>query len=132
MLNSNTDICIRITLVNPQGQPLGGKVDLEFKPQTVGDVVKVSEADASKEIDVSGLQRTPQGLYQLTVTPTDVFKPVSQFVTIPASGALAVTITVDKGSQGGGGRNGWRRRNRGSPAGLWWWGFPPVEAPRPW
>ena len=103
MAATNTDICIRIILLNPQGQPLGGTVDLEFKPQTVGSTVDVKGVDASKNIDVSGLQRTPQGLYQLTVTPTDVFKPASQFVTIPASGFVTVTIVIDKGTGTGGG-----------------------------
>jgi hypothetical protein len=100
MANANDDICIRITVQNPKGQPLGGTVDLEFQPHDSGETVNVKGQDASKEIDVSGLQRTPIGLYQLTVTPTDVFKPVSQFVTIPASGSVAVTVVIDKGTAG--------------------------------
>ncbi len=102
MADPKDDICIRITVQNPQGQPLGGTVDLEFKPQTSGDTMNVKGVDASKEIDVSGLQRTPNGLYQLTVTPTDVFKPASQFVTIPASGSATVTVVIDKGTGGTG------------------------------
>jgi hypothetical protein len=100
MANVNDDICIRITVQNPKGQPLEGTVDLEFQPHDSGETVNVKGQDASKEIDVSGLQRTPIGLYQLTVTPTDVFKPVSQFVTIPASGSVAVTVVIDKGTGG--------------------------------
>jgi hypothetical protein len=98
MADPKDDICIRITVQNPQGQPLGGTVDLEFKPQTSGETMNVKGVDASKEIDVSGLQRTPNGLYQLTVTPTDVFKPASQFVTIPASGFATITVVIDKGT----------------------------------
>ena len=94
----NADICIRIRVLNPQRQPLGGTVDIEFKPQDVGQTVNVKGADASKDIDVSGLQRTPQGLYQVTVTPTDVFKPTPQFITIPASGFNTVEFTIDKGT----------------------------------
>jgi hypothetical protein len=101
MANTNDDICIRITVQNPQGQSLGGTVDLEFQPHDSGETVNVKGQDASKEIDVSGLQRTPVGLYQLTVTPTDVFTPVSQFVTIPASGSIAVTVVIDKGTSDG-------------------------------
>jgi hypothetical protein len=100
MANANDDICIRITVQNPKGQPLGGTVDLEFQPHDSGETVNIKGQDASKEIDVSGLQRTPIGLYQLTVTPTDVFKPVSQFVTIPASGSVAVTVVIDKDTDG--------------------------------
>jgi len=54
-------------------RPPGGTVNIEFQPQEAGDTVTVKAADASKDIDVSGLQRTPQGLYEVTVTPTDVF-----------------------------------------------------------
>jgi hypothetical protein len=54
-------------------------------------------ADAFKKIDVSGLQRTPQGIYRVTVSPTDVFKPVSRFVNILASGALALQLAIDRG-----------------------------------
>jgi hypothetical protein len=92
----SSDIAIRIKVLNPQRQPLGGTVDIEFAPQDVGQMVKVGGADASKDIDVRGLQRTPRGLYQVTVTPTDVFKPTSQFVTVPASGFVTVEFIIDK------------------------------------
>jgi hypothetical protein len=89
-----SDICIRLQVLNAQRQPLGGTVNIEFAPQEVGEPVKVNDADASKDIDVSGLQRTPQGLYQVTVTPTNVFKPLSQFLTIPASGFNTVQFII--------------------------------------
>ncbi len=53
---------IRTQVLNPQGQPLGGTVDIEFKPRDVGQIMNVKGADASKDIDVSDLQRTPQEL----------------------------------------------------------------------
>ena len=37
-------------------------------------------------------------VYQVTVTPTDVFKPTSQFLTIPASGFNTVDFVIDKGT----------------------------------
>jgi hypothetical protein len=96
MADSN-DFSIRVTVVNPQGQPLGGTVDLEFQPQGEGQPLFVKGADASKDIDVSGLERSPRGLYQLTVTPSDVFKLVSQFfVNIPASGFATAKVPIDK------------------------------------
>jgi hypothetical protein len=101
-----SDICVRIDTLNPDGQPLGGTVDLEFQPQTPGQTVTLRGQDASKEIDVGGLQRTPNSLYKLTVSPTDVFKPVSQFVTIPASGSAMVSIVIDKGTGPGGTHSG--------------------------
>ena len=94
---SDSDICIRLRVLNPQRQPLGGTVDIEFQPQDAGRTSKVSGVDASKDIDVKGLQRFPQvHVYQVTVTPTDVFKPTSQFLTIPASGFHTVEFVIDK------------------------------------
>ena len=70
------DISVRLRVLNPQRQPLDGTVDIELKPLGAGDTVSVKGADASKDIDVSGLQRPPLGIYQVTVTPTDVPVPV--------------------------------------------------------
>lgn len=92
----NNDISFRVTVVNPQGQSLGGAVDLEYQPQGEGQPLLVKGADASKDIDVSGLERSPRGLYQLTITPSDVFKPVSQFVNISARGFAKATALIDK------------------------------------
>src|SRR5262249_45960509 len=78
--------------------------------------------DASKDIDISGLERTPQGIYQITVTPTDVFKPVAQFITIPASGFNTVEVVIDKGEgstiTGGEIRKFFDDRNRSVRIGL--------------
>ncbi len=91
----DTPICIRIRVLNSLHQPLGGTVNIEFQPQDAGEIVKVKAADASKNIDVLGLQRYPQvQLYEVTVTPTDVFKPTSQFVKIPPSGFDTVEFVI--------------------------------------
>jgi hypothetical protein len=88
-------ICIRIRVLNKLRQPRGGTVDIEFQPQSGGETVKVKAVDASKDIDVHGLQRFPQvQLYEVTVTPTDVFKPTSQFVKIPPSGFNTVEFVI--------------------------------------
>ena len=95
------DICIRIRALNPQGQPLGGTVDIEFQPQEGSETTKIRGVDASKDIDVKGLARFPQvNVYEVTVTPTDVFKPTSQFLTIPASGFNTVVFVINKGKKG--------------------------------
>ncbi len=108
MASKEPDTGIRITILDPQGHRLGGTVDIEFRPHGAGEVLTVKGTDASKDIDVGGLQRVPAGLYELMVTPTDVFRPVTRFVTIPASGATAVSLTIDKGGGGasGGGSGG--------------------------
>lgn len=100
MPDTNNDTALRIRVLDPQRQPLGGTVDIDFKPQDVGPNLSLKAVDASKDIDVSGLQRAPQGLYQVTVTPTDVFKPNSQFVTVPASGFNTVEFIIDKAGTG--------------------------------
>jgi hypothetical protein len=98
MSDADIDIALRIRVLNPQRQALGGSVDLEFAPQVSGQTLNVKSADASKDIDVRGLQRTPQGLYLVTVTPADVFLPTSKFVKIPASGFNVETFVIDKGA----------------------------------
>lgn len=98
MSKPDADTSIRLRILNPQRKPLGGTVDLEFRRQSTGEPVTVKKADASKDIDVRGLRRAPQGFYQLTVTPTDVFKPVSQFVNIPPRGFNTLEIVIDKGT----------------------------------
>src|SRR5258708_3842823 len=90
------DICIRLKILNPQRQGLGGTVNLEFKPEVAGDTITVKDADASTNIDVTGLQRMPRGIYQLTVTAAGAAKAVTQTVTIPAKGFDVVEIVVDQ------------------------------------
>jgi hypothetical protein len=98
MPKNESDISIRLKIVDPKGLFLGGTVDIDFKHLTLSDHQEVKGADASKGIDVGGLLRTPQGNYQVTVTPTDIFLPTSQFVTIPASGFVSVELSIDKAS----------------------------------
>ena len=75
-------VCIRLKVLNSKRQPLGGTVDVEFQPRETGEPMIIRGVSASADIDVKGLRRFPQvTIYQVTVTPTKVFKPVSQFVT---------------------------------------------------
>src|ERR1700693_3500532 len=98
MQNIGSDTSVRLRILNPQRQPLGGSVDVEFRRRNVGPGMSVKGANASRDIDVRGLLRAPHGHYQVIVTPTDVFKPVSQFVNIPASGFNTLEIVIDKGA----------------------------------
>lgn len=90
------DTCIRLQVLNAQHKPLGGTVKIDFQPQDAGRPATVQSADASQDIDVGGLSRTPLGLYEVTVTPSNVFKPISQFVTIPASGFVTVQFVINE------------------------------------
>jgi hypothetical protein len=96
MPDNESDISIRLRIIDPKGQFLGGTVDIDFKHLTLSDHKEVKGADASRVIDVRGLRRTPQGNYQVTVTPTDIFLPTSQFATIPVSGFASVDFSIDK------------------------------------
>src|SRR5208282_4194113 len=51
-------------------------------------------ADASKDIDIE--LRNP-GLYHLTVTPTDMYKPQSRTIAVCERGSLAIALIIDKG-----------------------------------
>lgn len=90
------DIVLKIKILDSQGNFLGGTVDLELKHQTLHETAKLRRLDASREIPVSGLRRAPQGLYQITVTPSEHFDPQSQFINIPASGSKTVEFTYAK------------------------------------
>src|SRR5882724_4115375 len=91
----NQDTTLKILVHDAQGQFRGGTVDVEFKHRTLSDHGTQRGLDASREINIEGLRRAPTGDYQITVTPTDVFKPQSQFVNIPASGFATMTDTID-------------------------------------
>jgi hypothetical protein len=98
-----TSYSIRISLVNAQGQPLGGTVDFEFVPLSVptGPPITIRGVDASKDVDIGVLQRVPVGQYRLTIRPTDgTFQPVSQTVTISDSGTAPIRIVIQKQDPG--------------------------------
>jgi len=100
MSEINGDISIRIEVLNPKRHFLGGTVDIEIMQPETGHMVNVKGADASKRIDVGGLQRIPQVQYQVAVIPTDVPQPTSQVVTIPATGFATLQFIIEKGASG--------------------------------
>lgn len=91
----NQDITLKIRVLDTKGNFRGGTVDVEYKHRTLSDRGKNRGLDASREINLAGLRRAPQGDYQITVIPTDVFKPQSQFITIPSSGFATMTVTIE-------------------------------------
>src|SRR6266567_1530091 len=99
MPDTNIDITLRIQVQNPQGKPLGGKVNIECKPKEAGESIHVKEADASKDIDVTGLQRDPRGAYTVTVSPTDGTKPASQALNVPARGFASLKFVFTKDAE---------------------------------
>jgi hypothetical protein len=89
------DVGLQLNVVTADDVPFQGIVDIECKHQTLSDRRNFRNVDASHTIAIRGLMRAPQGLYEVTVTPTAVFKPVSQFVNIPASGSVTAEFRVD-------------------------------------
>lgn len=85
---------VRIRLVNAQGQPVGGIVDLAFVPQARPNAspITVKAVDASRDIDVGAQQHVPNGKYELTVRAADGTS-ISQAVTI-ADNPAPVTVVV--------------------------------------
>src|SRR5881394_2635020 len=90
------DITLKIFVLDAPGHFRGGTVDVEFKHRTLSEHGTQRGLDASREINLAGLRRAPTGDYQITVIPTDVFKPQSQFVNIPASGFATMTVTIER------------------------------------
>jgi len=88
------EISLMITVRQPDGSPFPGAVEVEMRHQTLSDRRVVRNASASQPIAIAGLHRTPQGLYQITVTPKDHFSPESQFVNIPASGFASIEFAL--------------------------------------
>jgi uncharacterized membrane protein len=91
----NGDVGLNINVKTKGGGTFTGTVNIDCQHQTLSDHQEFRNVDASKTIAIKGLKRGPQGLYQVTVTPTRVFKPVSQFLNIPASGAITVEFVVE-------------------------------------
>ena len=90
----NEDISLKLIVRQPDGSSFPGTVDIELRHQTLSDARVIRGANASQTIAITGLHRTPQGLYQVTVTPTDHFSPEGQFVNIPASGFATLEFVL--------------------------------------
>src|SRR5258706_15593718 len=92
----NQDIPLKIRVLDAHGQFRGGTVTVEFKRLRLSAPDTQRGLDASREINIAGLRRAPSGDYQITVTPTDVFTPKTQFVNIPASGFAPMTVPLNQ------------------------------------
>jgi hypothetical protein len=90
-------VTLQLELRDVYGDPLGEKVDIILRHQVLSQVVKAS-ASAAKQINVKGLQGTPQGLYRIELDPPS-YQYVSEFVNMKASGitARSFTFPIDPG-----------------------------------
>lgn len=94
------EICLRLEVLNPQHQPLGGTVDVACKLQNESDAFYIHAADASHNIDVRGLKRDASHPYEVTVTPTGTTLVATQVATVPAVGFATVQFIIDKAGSG--------------------------------
>src|SRR5262249_6329761 len=95
------DNTVRISLVTPQGQPIGGTVDIELAPQAIPGVpaapITLKNADPSKSIDITLPPHLAAGQFQLLIRSTSgAFQPIKQAVTVAAGGGANVKIVVDR------------------------------------
>ncbi|MEM8961876.1 MAG: S8 family serine peptidase, partial [Acidobacteriota bacterium] len=86
------DGTLLLSLVRPDGTPLGGRADILLEHQEIDDRHVIRDADASKRLRITGLHRAPKGFYSLRIDPED-FAPVGQFINIRPSGDTEVEIS---------------------------------------
>jgi len=90
-------IILSLELRDVYGDLLKEKVDIILRHQVLSQVVKVSN-NASKKIEIKGLNGAPQGLYRIDIDPPS-YQYVSQFINIKASGTtpLELDFPIDPG-----------------------------------
>ena len=91
-MQESPEICIRLRVLNAQRSPLGGTVDVSLQACHARNPLVIPNADASRDIDIKLHHR---GLYHLTVTPTDPYKPVSRTVAVCDGGSLTIEWRQD-------------------------------------
>jgi Tc toxin complex TcA C-terminal TcB-binding domain/Neuraminidase-like domain/Salmonella virulence plasmid 28.1kDa A protein len=87
-----SDLRIYLKILNPERQPLGGKVEIDLTARGAKQSLQIKNADASRPIEV---RLCKPGLYSLTVIPAEGFKPVSRSITIPPQGPVTIEVMVD-------------------------------------
>jgi hypothetical protein len=85
----------RLTLefVDVHGDRITEPVDVQLRHRTLNDHRRFDNVDARQMIAVTELRTEPQGLYILQASAPS-YRPVSRFVTIPASGAAQERIVL--------------------------------------
>ncbi len=94
-MSAQQKIALKLRVLTPQGDFLGGTVDIELKSLKSKRRQEIRAADASREITINGQPRLPKGDYQITVIPAGASAPETQVVSIPASGVVTVTVVSD-------------------------------------
>ena len=84
---------LELEFVDVHGVRLTEPVDIELRHRVLHEHRVARSVDASRPVAIADLRTEPQGLYTLHVNARS-YRPVSRFVTIPASGVKAETIVL--------------------------------------
>ena len=76
---------LELEIVDVHGMRITEPVDIQLRHRVLQDQRRVDNVDAAKVIAIDNLHTEPQGLYILEVSAPS-YRPISRFVTIPASG----------------------------------------------
>jgi hypothetical protein len=87
---------LRLDIVDVYGKRISGRADVRLRHQVLSHSPVFNGLDASKKILIKELFSAPQGLYMVELDPS-AYLPVSQFITVKASGItdLQVTVPID-------------------------------------
>ena len=80
-------------MVDVHGARITEPVDIQLRHRVLHDLRRIDNIDARQVIAIADLHREPQGLYILEVSAPS-YRPVSRFVTIPASGDARERVTL--------------------------------------
>jgi hypothetical protein len=98
-LRRTKHVCLEVIVRKSDGSAFTGSVDIECRHETLSDRPVFRQLDASKPIQIGGLRRVPNGLYQITGRRNAYGVPQAQLVNIPAS--KFATVTWTKPARGG-------------------------------
>jgi hypothetical protein len=84
---------LELEFVDVHGLRITEPVDIDLRHRVLSDHRRVDNVDVKQPIAISDLRTEPQGLYILQVTSPS-YRPVSRFVTIPASGVARERIVL--------------------------------------
>jgi hypothetical protein len=84
---------LELEFVDVHGARLTEPVDVSLRHRVLNDQRRITGVDASRPIAIADLRTEPQGLYILQVFAPS-YRPVSRFVTVPASGTKREVVVL--------------------------------------
>ena len=84
---------VELEFVDVHGARLTEPVNISLRHRVLNDQRRIDGVDASRPIAIADLRTEPQGLYILQVSAPS-YRPVSRFLTVPASGTKREVIVL--------------------------------------